>query len=776
MTRWAWSEQWRVTLWAWLATVGASAMVWPLVEDHTYLVHGGGGAAVVTAVGAVLRARRLPWPVILLVQLATLTQWCVLVYARGEALLGVVPTKAALVELGHRIDSFIDVSNQYVAPVPDHPDITMALAVFMLALGLAVDAVAVTFRKVPLVGLLFLAIYMAPVSLLGGDVSWFVFLPGAAGFVFLLAADERERLIHWGRQIRASGSTWEDPREESDPGGIRAVGRRIGLGAVAAAVVLPALIPTLSPQYFGESGSGGGEGSTGAGETRVSNPVLDLKRNLTEQNSAVLVRFSTDQPDPSYLRIASLDDFTGNQWQPGARSAETGVSSDAELPRVPGLGSTVPRASYRYDVEITDELDSSWLPLVYAPTTIQADQRWNVDEINLDATATEDDQSTAGTRYSFTTTIVQPTALMLRGSTDPPEPLAPFTALPSGLPPVIAAEARKVTAGATTPFDQAIALQAWFRNKGGFRYSIEAEPGTGLETIESFLTSERVGYCEQFASAMALMARALNIPARVAVGFLQPESIGAGQYQYRGTDMHTWPELFFEGVGWVRFEPTPAVRTGDAPDFANSAQGTQDPGQTGGPTDDPLPREELAIPEDPAAASTGSGDDGSGLWTAAAGGIGGGALLLVLAATPRLLRAARSRSRWGGADHPAAVAEAAWAELRDNVLDLRLPWDAGATPRGMGRQLRARIREEEGCVRALNRIVLATEQGRYARAVRDPHQLRQAVDTVTAALAATRSARQRWWATWLPVSLIRPYRPDRAGRPVSGEALVMVTE
>jgi hypothetical protein len=355
--------------------------------------------------------------------------------------------------------------------------------------------------------------------------------------------------------------------------------------------------------------------------------------------------------------------------------------------------------------------------------------------------------------------------------------LARFTEVPEGMPAVIAEQARRVTDGAKTRFDQALALQSWFRSRGGFRYSLDASAGTGMETIEAFLTNDRVGYCEQFAGAMALMARTLDIPSRVAVGFLRPETVGAGEYLYRGTDMHTWPELYFEGAGWVRFEPTPAVQSGDAPDFSASNPANEGASGAAGQDERLRPNENPNKLNETVGAAAPGGSDGSGSWPGYLTVSAVAALVLLLMVAPRSLRRARKRARWSPALRPAEAAEAAWAELRDNVLDLRLPWDRGLTPRGMGRQLRAQVRADAGFIAALNRLVLACEQGRYARSVRDPGELRQAVATVTDALAATRSARTRWLATWLPASLVTGrQRGLRDTESVPGGSLVTVAE
>ena len=71
-----------------------------------------------------------------------------------------------------------------------------------------------------------------------------------------------------------------------------------------------------------------------------------------------------------------------------------------------------------------------------------------------------------------------------------------------------------------------------------------------------FLQTRR-GLCEQFASTFAVMARTLGIPSRVAVGFTPGELNGDGSYSVFGKNAHAWPEVWFDGIGWVDFEPTP---------------------------------------------------------------------------------------------------------------------------------------------------------------------------------------------------------------------------
>ena len=119
-------------------------------------------------------------------------------------------------------------------------------------------------------------------------------------------------------------------------------------------------------------------------------------------------------------------------------------------------------------------------------------------------------------------------------------------------------------------------LQQWFRSGGGFTYSTENARGSGMRAIRDFLLENKSGYCEQFATGMALMARIAGIPSRVGIGFLPGQSGKDGQYTVRMHDMHAWPELYFQGTGWVRFEPTPAARVPSTPNWTVAASAGPD--------------------------------------------------------------------------------------------------------------------------------------------------------------------------------------------------------
>ena len=164
-----------------------------------------------------------------------------------------------------------------------------------------------------------------------------------------------------------------------------------------------------------------------------------------------------------------------------------------------------------------------------------------------------------------------------------------MTKLPTDFPAVIRTQAEKVTKNATSDFDKAVALQDWFRTGGGFTYSLDQRAGSGMDLLAHFVTDDRVGYCEQFASAMAAMGRSLGIPSRVVVGFLDGQPLPDGRILYTSDERHAWPEMYFPGSGWVRFEPTPAQRAAYVPPYTQSQAATQaaDPGPDDGAEEGP---------------------------------------------------------------------------------------------------------------------------------------------------------------------------------------------
>ncbi|MFO7958035.1 MAG: transglutaminase-like domain-containing protein, partial [Candidatus Brocadiia bacterium] len=146
-----------------------------------------------------------------------------------------------------------------------------------------------------------------------------------------------------------------------------------------------------------------------------------------------------------------------------------------------------------------------------------------------------------------------------------------YLRLPDTVPPRVLGLARDLTATAPTPYDRATAIENYLR---GFPYTLDvsAPPG-GRDVVDFFLFDIRKGYCDYYASAMVVLARAAGLPARLAVGYAPGTyDRGEGHYVVTEADAHAWPEVYFPGYGWVRFEPTAGLPAGERPEQVARAE------------------------------------------------------------------------------------------------------------------------------------------------------------------------------------------------------------
>ena len=125
----------------------------------------------------------------------------------------------------------------------------------------------------------------------------------------------------------------------------------------------------------------------------------------------------------------------------------------------------------------------------------------------------------------------------------------------------IAALARQIVAqaGATTPYDQAKAIETWFITRGRFAYTLlPPRAPAGVRPLDYFLFTSKKGFCQDFSTAMNVMLRMLGIPSRQMSGFsLGTYDPKTREYTVSSTDAHSWVEVYFPGYGWIPFEPTP---------------------------------------------------------------------------------------------------------------------------------------------------------------------------------------------------------------------------
>ncbi len=418
-------------------------------------------------------------------------------------------------------------------------------------------------------------------------------------------------------------------------------------------------------------------------------------------------------------------------------------------------------------VEVGDVLNQDFLPLPYPTSRVDIDGRWLFDRSSLNVRG--DGETVRNTDYTADYLAVKPTADQLRTAPDAPRDIVQeFTSLPRSLPTSVRDKAREVVAaaGASTRYDEAMALQQWFRQTGGFTYSTQAPGDAGGDAVAAFLLDKQ-GYCVQFSSAMAVMARALDIPARIAVGFLPGSKDGDNTYSVKLTDAHAWPELYFEGAGWVRFEPTPATRTGVAPSWATPAVGTApssgpSASTSAGPSpssnDNDAKLNQLPGQDDPTTAPTaaavgGATSSGTGIDVPWRGVLIGLLVVALLVVTPATAGLARWRRRRAAVTDLAHV-EAAWADLLEGAGDLGLAVPSGSTPRQLGAELarQAALSEGSRAFGALSRVSRLVERSRYARGQLPVGEVDDDVHTVLVAVSATRNRSDRVRALVLPRS------------------------
>lgn len=173
--------------------------------------------------------------------------------------------------------------------------------------------------------------------------------------------------------------------------------------------------------------------------------------------------------------------------------------------------------------------------------------------------------------YSGVALVSKATAAELRnaGTIYPTEVRERYLELPRSLPERVRALAREISGGANNPYDQAVAIQNYLRSIEYDQYI--NPPPAGRDVVDWFLFENRRGYCDYYATAMAVLCRALGIPARIAQGYSPGEyDSNLRRYVVRQLDAHAWPLLYFPGYGWIRFEPTSSQ---PAPQLADSNQG-----------------------------------------------------------------------------------------------------------------------------------------------------------------------------------------------------------
>jgi transglutaminase-like putative cysteine protease len=746
----------------WLTAVALGlgiVLLFPLVRGGAWYLTTLGAIAILTACYDGLR--RLPPQGLLapIGEAVALLLLLVVFTARDVAPLGFVPGPAALSQLRQVLHNGVLDANSSTAPANAT---TGLIALIVLAVGgLTIIAHAFTEFADPVgIGWPFLILYVTVSAIVRKPISWGWFAIAASGWLVLLAGREQARLIAWGRVLDAPRLSLANPNPSAwgpkpNLTHLTSAARQVGAMALVLAVVVPLLLPPGNQLHlFRGSGSGNGLlGSGGSGPTISISPIVSLKRDLVATDNRTVLTYSVSAGtvpylgSPEYLRMVVLDNFDGTTW---TRTTPDGdynlVPQGTPWSLPPGVPDGTALTGPVYNVQV-GPLDGRAVPV---PPLVGAVRGQGIALYDAPSqTVRSTLPSIAGQHYTALTLDWVPTTAQLRSAGAPTseDPLSDAV-YPSNTPRSIIALAHAIAGKSTTAYDQAVAIQNWLRT---FTYSTDVASRDDTNYLLSFLR-DRKGYCQQFAATMALFARVLGIPSRVVVGFAPGTPVN-GSYVVTVHDAHAWPELYFHGVGWVRFEPTPRadISSGIAvPSYAvpllpttpNTPSTTK---QSGGGKTKVLDRAETA-PVTPTDLATNSrGGPLLRNWLLP--------LVILLLLLPNVRRVRRRIAlRRGDAT---GRTEAVWQELAATAGELGRPWSKAASPRQVGAGLAA-LNPDAEYRNAVERIVNNVEGSRYRRLGPDTKPVRLASELRTVRRTLWRNTS---WTTRLRAALL-PTRGD----------------
>lgn len=596
--------------------------------------------------------------------------------------------------VGELLTAVVPTITQEVSPVVATAPIELVVTLGAIVVFLVADLLAVGLRFPAMTALPLLALWV-PTLVIDGDIPVVAVALTIAPLLALLAVDTDPRAAQDGR-VRTVHST-----------SVVLTTVCVTVGALLVGSLTSGLGPLASRSWSDTFAS---QGSA----VRLSDD-LDMRRNLDERSSQVVLTYSGEAArNLGPLRVYTASAFDGTRWLRSDSTSGDIVSPDDIL----WAGQPGPVGEARAVDVVLEGYRDSLLPIPLEPRTVDVDGEWRYASAQDEVRATS--ATSEGETYSFTTTPRALDAESLRASTGGGTVDDRYLDVPdSEYAEQITALAEEITGASSTRYDAAMALQTWFRSTENFTYTTDVAPAVTGDTVWDFL-EDRNGYCVQFATSMTIMARSLGIPARLGVGFLEGDRQNGTTYKVTGEKSHAWPEIYFPGTGWVRFEPTPATQTGPAPSYADPLLDTGEAPAPVAPAPEsstPTPSAENTrtdVPEESTLATTSTaGADNGAAWHPVVAG-----LAAVLVAFVALLGLARRRTT-----PPAArPTDAAWAALQHNLSLRGFAWPDSMTPRSVPRALTTHLTTlgmDPVAAAAIEddvqRLARAVEHARYAR-------------------------------------------------------------
>jgi transglutaminase-like putative cysteine protease len=478
-----------------------------------------------------------------LVGLAFAITWIVLPQTAWYGL----PSIQTLRAVGRSLDFVGQQARVRVAPTPALPPLMLAAVTAVWTAAFSSHALAIRAGS-PLLAIL------PPIALVGFADT--VLEDGARPFyaIVLLAAALAVVFADGLRRVRQWGPVWSGSRSRRLGTSVRG-SRPVALAVIAAAVLVPGLLPGFRSDPLVDFSTAGDEGAG-------LDPFISIHAQLTD-DAPVRDLFEVETSDPQSSRLYTLDVFDGEEWRSsdpdGSEDGQTVTVPTGPLPQParydPPTGTETEPFTYRI---LSDDFDAAHaLPMAQTPEEITAGDLGDVTWDPYRGQAFVDGGLDAGLEYGVRSRIVAPTAEALDQVIDLSEAqYGPWTDLPEQLDPQIGEIAREWTQDADSDYDKVFAIQQHFHVKP-FRYSTDVEVADDADALLTFLTQTNAGFCQQYATAMAVLVRELGLPARVAIGYQVGTLQDDGTYLVQSDDAHAWVEVYFERYGWLPFEPTP---------------------------------------------------------------------------------------------------------------------------------------------------------------------------------------------------------------------------
>jgi len=776
-----------------LAAIATLTAAWPistLLADPSWVFGTLLLLAVVVLSGMSARSLALRGWQVLTAQLVCVVLTAAAIYGRGHLWHG-LPTFETLGFANRLVSEALASAEAYAAPAPTTPGLSFVVGGALALVALSVDYLAVTRRSPSLAGLPLLTAFLASAANSGSSLPVRFFLVAAVMWLLLVARAGSASLRRWASTVAVPRTPVRGTIDSQGVIRSASIARSLGAVALVAAVIMPVVLPHLPPKFLlsglgrNDSSKDKGQGSNVSGTVGFSLKV-DLAENLRDPSTAPVLKYTTADTAPPPLRVAigSLYRSVPGVWLPWGRPVPD-VSKSPSVPEPAGLQPDVPKT--RFTTTFTHNLlDEPNLAVPYP--LIAADLHgvaWGADNQSQRVRVAQRPDS-----YTASYWRLDPPATMLRST--PPLSETNRTLFdmdlrvdgPSSGPVTTLSE--RLTAGKTSDYDRAMAIQQYLRADGGFTYSLTLAPrakdrfgkDAGYDPLTNFLVTKR-GYCVQFATAMVMMSRAADIPARLAIGFL-PGTRAGGVWTVTRSDAHAWPELYLDGIGWTRFEPTPSRAT--PPVYALAATAVRTPAG-GQPTEGAKGAvRPTSSPKDLGDTSTGGStltDGGatptSGLmWLTRGPGLVVFGLLLILFGSLVVPTASfwRRRRNRAAARTAAERVEVQWELLTSSLDDLGITPAPSRTPRQLRAYYVRQAHLDGDASEALRRVVHTLERSRYAAPGPDADGLADgalASDArqVVRAAAANRRRRERIRAALWPsagLAEIRTARDEAAWR------------